>query len=279
MTFCVELSLTQALNGWIIERHIEKTRLGLLRKRDKIQSCYGDTNQERHYEEIDDMCPGLPYLGCILHLTHQLPNPTVKRCDIYGQVKATSLIGITMNLLEHCLLPVLFNDRKCSLSEVKSVIIIRKCRNKYSSLQVRRDPIRDSVMMYDNATDERLFDNHDDTPEYICAFDLLPNRGLGKYSSPPATSFLFQKVFIEDYLTNNDPGSLCQALTILKNKNPSAFLRRITFILTVTRSARSVLFYNWNPSLFQRLVPIFLLFVKRVSLVFYLLLFYIDLKK
>lgn len=250
--FFVELSLTQALNGWLIERHIEKARSGLLmmRNNDLPHSC--DMSQVRKYHEINGICPGLPLLGCMLHLTHQLPNPTVKRCDFYGKLKATNLIGITVNLLENCLLPTLLNDRKCSLSEAKNVSIIRVSKNKLCSVQIRRDPVREKIMIYDANTEERLHDDHDDTPEYICSFDLLPSRGLGKNSIPPTTSFLFQKVFIEDYLTNDDCGSLSNALQILKSKNPSAFLRRITFILTVTRSARSVLFYNWNPSVFQR---------------------------
>ena len=250
----------------MIERHIEKARLGLLAGRKRSRPHSYDIIQDHKYHEVNDRCPGIPLLGCILHLTHQLPNPTVKRCDFYGQLKATSLIGITVNLLENCLLPSLLNDRKCSLSEVKNVNIIRISENKYSSIQVRRDPIREKILMYDSTTDERLCDNHDDNPEYICSFDILPSRGLGKISTPPATSFLFQNVFIEDYLTSDQRGSLSHALQILKSKNPSAFLRRITFILTVTRSARSVLFYNWNPSVFQRYVDPFPLLKHRLCI-------------
>jgi hypothetical protein len=250
--FATELSLTQALNGWVIERHIEKARLGLLVNKHENSALIG---QDQKYKAIDQKCPGLPHLGCILHMTHQLPNPTVKRCDFYGMLQTTSLIGLTINLLEHCLLPALFNDRKATVADVKGITILRIIRDSCSSIQCRRDPIRESVTMYDSVTEERLFDYHDDSPEYVCTFDLLSSRVFGKYSSPPATSFLFQKVFVEDYLTNeNESGSLSHALMILKSQNPSVFQRRITFILTVTKMARSALFYNWNPSVFQRLV-------------------------
>jgi len=188
-----------------------------------------------------------------------LPHPAVQRLQFESSVRATVLAKMTFNFLERGLIQPLF-DKRLRVSDVSGLDVFRFCGKDIPKVvRFSCENHQNTVQVYDAINNSLIFDDPSDSPEYIAVFGLRQETGnMQKFdlekrrkpqlaSSPPPSSFLFRSVFVEDHLGDGRSDSLSSAIIKLVSSSPHAFLRSVAFVIRMTKSSQSVLFYNWNP--------------------------------
>lgn len=258
----VELTLNQVLIAWVVERHIQRTQLGLLRH---AKAVNGDGlvrpsallwSKERS-AMIDNLEPGFPQLFDMLVSSHDLPHPAIEKLELGGVIKASSVATVTLSLLEKCLNGLVRSE--FHTHELSGTTIIRLSRTQRPTPV---DLVWDSQREHARATklesdvDSSMQDSPIDCPEYLCFYCFSHYSGDGKESDTtlsPST-MCFREVMADDKSDGRKGVPFVDALLSLRKRNPSAFSRSLLFVLSVKRNRRMLVTYNWNPQLWKRWV-------------------------
>jgi len=218
------LTLNQVARAWSIET--------LLSIQEKLQS-HDETGQWPWH-------PSFSSLYEILYEASDLPHPAVRRLDFEGTMRATSLSSYTQSLLQDVVLKEMgVNLRN---TEVQSTILSfrrsSKSRSSESVSFVTRDGMtrvyREGNVVHDTPVD---------SPCYNVFFSIV------QYEDGPLR--LFQDVAIGHGLIDPEAQN---ALQEAKRLSPRSFLRSIAFFITVSRTERSLLLYNWKGKLVNSLI-------------------------
>ncbi len=171
---------------------------------------------------ISKICVGLPSLGGILARCKDLPHPAIKHFEFTGSFPSSQLSTISKLCLEKALLSSVFN-RRIGTKEVDGLTTIRLHGDRPQIVKMRS--IDSNVVVNDIETNDMIIDRPIDSPEYISVYGLsgetekvrrqdIDNRNKSQHV-PPSSSFLFEKVSIDDYLSGEIQGSLSNALKVL----------------------------------------------------------------
>ncbi len=218
------MTLNQALVSWVIERHLERARLGLCR----LPIGIVEDKKERNLTlPISKICPGLTSLGSFLTtVSRSFPHPAVKKLDFYCAVKATEVASLSLHCLERCILGPLFgNKKKIGAKDIVGLQMLRVCQSHTTSIDLKYSDPPKAVQVYSKDKNEVIIDRPMDSPQIIIVYGLnektekvrrkdLMERTQSQYAPPPG-SFLFQKVSIDDFLSDKMSGSLSNALNDL----------------------------------------------------------------
>jgi len=255
----LELTLNQALTSWIIERHLERSRLGL---RPFVHWENKRSNNEK-IDPINKLCIGLPCLGSILQSSCTLPHPAVKKAEFNGNIRSTEIPKLLFSLLDR-MVYTMFDGKKRHINDVNGLNILRLCGSA-KPRTVHLCPLagHQTVHTVDASTNEILLENGAMSPQYISCYGLsyetenirrdeIDRRKVSPHGIP-SSSFLFQKVsIVDDHSSRSD--SLSNALSRCMLSTPYAFMRRLATIMVVTRTKTTILFYNWNPQVYETVV-------------------------
>lgn len=213
--------------SWVIERHLERARLGLLHF--PIQTIEDQGGQNANLTlPVSRICQGLPSLAGILSSTFNLPHPAVKKLDFPCRVKTTELASLFLNCLERGVLSPLFGSKKVGAKDIAGLQTLRLCKSHSSLVELKHlEPFK-YVQVYDKDTGSLIVDRPMDSPQFIAVYGLnevtekvrrkdILEKTQSQFSVPPG-SFLFQKVSVDDYLDDRIPGSLSNALKELTLK-------------------------------------------------------------
>ena len=240
-----ELTLNQAVVSWCVERHLESTRLGL---------SFFTTGDEANAKvsNIDHVSPGLASLGCILLKNKELPHPGVKGLDFNFVINGPDLAGMTVKCLEQAILPILFDQRKITMRDVRDLSNIRITNNDVQSVHLKDG---ERVQVIDYLSGRNIWDRELDSLQYVSVYGLnaetefaarhFHDDGIATGMMASPTSLLFKTILVNDYLSVSN--SLSNALRDILTNDPYILLRRVAFLVSVRRDGFSVLFYNWNP--------------------------------
>ena len=271
----IKMTLDQALVGWVIERHLERSKGGLLRRYSRPPGSQSDAGpkpidvQDSNEKKIaiDDICHGIPALQSMLALSYDLPHPAISKIELNTTLPALSLAPVTMDFLEG-ITATLFHDRKHNLVDFRGTTVIRISRGRRTeegggiymakSVSLSRDGATGNVSVLDvcSGTRAMLRDKPFDCPEYLCVFGLGLDEERGsriekrRLSAMPSSSALVFPEVIVDGLAD-DTDSLSSKLGLIKSVFPWVFSRSLSFVLSVTRSSRILYAYNCNPSTFS----------------------------
>lgn len=227
----IELTLNQALLAWVTERFLERTKTSSMFAERKIIT-----------------------MRKIMRQSLALPHPAVKKVEFRGDVKSTEMSKLVYRTLEH-LTKTLFGGKRCNVNEIKGLQTIL-CHGRCSRL-VKLVPTSSQhpPQTIDFMTNELLPDHPAIDPQFVCSFrdESVHEHEKSKRKKSadwvPDSSFLFQKVRL--FTHGSKVGTLSNALEKLMQINSNVFLRRITFILVITRKCTTLYCYNWNPKLFD----------------------------
>lgn len=245
----IELTLNQALVSWVIERFLENASLEPLEQSE-------DVLPSKNLDLMSKLSPGLPILSTILSKGVTLPHPGVKRIGLKWCLKSVDIASLTLECLERVILGSLYDKKRVDAQDVIGLEILRFVDRESGFVTMKQiEPTIAHVMNTDNLT---AIDKSVDSPTFVVIYGLSREteimRRIGQEKrthpkgSPPFSSFLFQKVSIDDFLAKDTPGSLSNALKTVMLRKPSVFIRRISFILSVSRTELNALFYNFNPN-------------------------------
>ena len=207
----------------MIERHIERARLGLFIH----PECNRD--QDEGAVEVSKLCSGLPALCSIILKSYQLPHPGIHRLAFDGQVRASEISKKVYKLLERGLVQIMFNDKRYHLSDVLGLSVIRITgKGPPQLVRLSYEKNQDTVQVFAVSSNQKILDGPTDSPQYIAVFGLgseleqIRRSDLKKrrrsQTVPPLSSFLFQNVFIEDHLKGDSNNSLSTALAKLSSR-------------------------------------------------------------
>ena len=185
-----ELTLNQALAGWIMERHLKQNQVML--------ETFNPTN--------------ILGFAKVFHHAWGLPHPALKKLELKGNIKSTDLNRLTYNILG-CLFNTIFDTHKRQINEIRGLEIFR-LYNEHSSRVVKFVPLSRQQVIHtvDNNSHELLHDNAAMDVKYISSFGFsIGNKR--QWKEIPLTSNLFQKVRVDR--KHADDGSLSSALAKL----------------------------------------------------------------
>ena len=255
----VELTLNQVLVAWIIERHIQRAQLGLLRHntstvvRNEPQT-FSSENERKHI--ANDMVPGFPHLVDLLNASHDLPHPAIEKLKLEGVIKASSVATVALGLLEKCLNALLRKETKhcaSNISGLSGTVVIRSARDQRPKIvNLSWDSQGEAARVTESKSgiSSTAQDSPIECPEYICFYGCnCYSDGESKDAALSPSAMCFREVMIEDDSSENP---FTEALLTLRQKNPLAFSRSLAFVLSVKRNRRSLLTYNWNPQVYKR---------------------------
>lgn len=225
MQLLAELTLNQALISWCIERHLERARVGLCSIPIEILSKKDKKSDKMLL--ISKLCTGLPSLGGILMKSKDLPHPGIKQFDLGGNFPATRLAILAVSCLEKAILMPVFG-RRVGIKDISGLTTIRLSHLPQIVKMRHISSDDNNISVEDSLTKSAIFDSPMDSPQYIFVYGLsketeqirrqdVQNRKKSKHVAP-SSAFLFQKVSIDDYLSDEIQGSLSNALKILMNK-------------------------------------------------------------
>merc|ERR1712194_92338 len=237
----VELSLTQVLASWSIERHLESSRLGLLYNERKGCNQYeGSYTEQKKSIELNQVLPGLQGLEDIISIANILPHPAIFRCQNQSMLKATRLADLTLELLTK--LSLIVQTRKV----FEGINIIRYTgKDKASLVNITKDSTsKHCARVVIPGKGTVLKDRPTDSPEYTVVFGLSENQ---KSHIDASHHQFFAQVYVQTSTQQETSGTFSQALSRIKNAKPSLFQRHLVFILRVTRSTRTLMIYNAQP--------------------------------
>lgn len=245
----VELSLSQVLVAWSIERHLDAARIGLLRhtgeEAAENESTCTDTEQSK-LESINQTIPGLQALEDMILVASELPHPAIVRVECRSMLRATVLATHTLDLLNAILSTIAPKMKTCG-----GVDIVRYAAPEGASLvNIGKDNTSDSncVRVESMGRGKELKDQPTSSPEYIAVFGL--NRESHKSSIDSPQNMFFKHVFSG---IEQDTFAFSQALSQIKNARPSLFQRHLVFVVKASRYSRILMTYNAHPQLRVRL--------------------------
>jgi len=244
----IELTLNQALVSWVVERYLEKASLGPFEQSEDPRSCNG-------LQQMGKLCPGLPAFTRILSKCETLPHPGIKHIRLQWCANSVDVASLTLECFERVILASLYDKKRVDAQDVTGLEVLRFVDGKSEFVNIKQaEPAKAFVVNKDNLM---VIDKPIDSPTYAVVYGLHREtevmRRIGQEKrthpkgAPPFSSFLFQKVSIDDFLAKDTPGSLSNALKTVLLKKPCVFMRRISFLLFVSRTGISALFYNFNP--------------------------------
>ena len=208
-----ELTLNQALVSWIMERYLEKVGLA---PRNQLEESF------RHHElnPISKLCPGLPVLTRILSEYETLPHPGIKRISLKWCAKSTEVASLTLECVERAILASLYDKKRVEAQEIMGLEMIRLVRNEAIFVNMKHGEA--SKPFVSNSDNLMVLDEPTDSPQFVVVYGLSKEIEITRRVSlekrthsknfPPFSSFLFQKVSIDDFLAKDIPGSLSNAL-------------------------------------------------------------------
>ena len=260
------LTLNQVVAAWLIERHIQRSRTGLLSPCLRQEEPPGPNNivdvaRERRLREIDKLCPGLPELIDVLRSSAELPHPAVKTLEFNTVMMASSVASHTVGLLRDCILKNLSSGKATDpsiISLATNTVVIRSSRGDKSqvvTLVPKRDSLSPSVSLELGMSDRKaISDSPIDCPEYVCYFCWESYSDANKERSRDEVPMVFPEVIIGDVVRDRRPSLFSQRLIELKQRFPSTFLRSFAFILSVKRNRQTLTMYNWDPKLVSKVL-------------------------
>lgn len=260
----VELTFNQVLIAWVIERHIERAQLGLLRhspaqNAEEITCQSASFSNKEQRMMIDSLEPGFPLLFDILDGSHDLPHPAVEKLELGGVIKASSVASVALSMLEKCLngLGLVRKESQHSLEsqvqELSGTTIIRLSRTRPPTpVNLFWDSSRNSaraMMLESNNKSSNVQDSPIDCPEYLCVycFNHYSSDEECKATTLSPSSMCFREVMVDDKSDGKKGVPFVDALLSLRERDPSSFSRSLLFVLSVKRNRRMLMTYNWNP--------------------------------
>jgi len=203
------------LAAWVTERHLERARLGL--RRLPIGTLEGTL--ETCASSISALCPGCPSLGGILSVCEALPHPAIKKITFNWTANATELASLTLDCLERGILSSLYGSKRVDANDVIGLTTMRLQKGIPSLVRMKQ---LDNAVQVLSKGNMMLFDSSIESPQYIAVYGLSEetekvrrkdmDESTQSKGAPPISSFLFQKVIIDHYLSDEIPGSLSSAL-------------------------------------------------------------------
>lgn len=244
----VELSLSQVLAAWSIERHLEAARMGMLRHRGEAAVKYEsicDNSEQVKIDSINQTIPGLQAMEDMIMIASDLPHPAIARVECQGMMRATLLANLTLDVLDAILSTIIPKTKTYD-----GVDIIR-----YNSLEgASIVNIRKGIIPTSSARVELLgketevTDPPTSSPQYIVIFGMNSESDKSIIQSPQ--NMFFKHVFSG---IEQDTFSFSQALSKVKNLKPSLFQRNLVFMVKISRCNRTLMTYNAHPQLRARL--------------------------
>lgn len=197
-------------------------------------------------QQIDILCPGLPYFSSLIDKSFALPHPAFGKHEFNGVIRASTVASVTMDLLESIAALSTAETRK-GISPA-DIFVIRLSRSEeprrvgLSRIPSTRET--NAKLFLDGEEGTTLRDKPIDCPEYICFFchpQSISSSSDGNKNLP----MMFREVVVDD--GNSDKSLSIARLEKLKESEPHLFFRSFAFILSVKRNRRIFLTYNWNP--------------------------------
>lgn len=174
---------------------------------------------ENEASSISALCPGCPSLGGILSVCETLPHPAIKKINLNWTANATELASLTLECLERGILSSLYGSKKIDSNDVIGLTTMRLQTGIPSLVRMKQ---LDNAVQVLSKGNMMLFDSPIESPQYIAVYGLSGEtekvrrndveENTQSKGAPPISSFLFQKVFIDHYLSDENPGSLSTAL-------------------------------------------------------------------
>jgi hypothetical protein len=257
----IALTLHQALIGWVIERQIERSRLGILRplyeENKKTRERRTFTTDIERKSVVDFYSPGLPALNSVLESSHDLPHPAVAKIHNEGVIRSSSVATATLEFLENCVLPPILSESKAPITvetAKANMTIVRLSRSEKPRLvklvwdKARRHALVSLISGDTTNTQAMIRDSPIDCPEYICLYCVNEYGSDQEDSNSPPK--VYREVVLDDRANER---STCMAfLQESKKMNPRVFRRSFAFIFSVKRNRRSLWAYNWTPQVLKR---------------------------
>ncbi|KAL7554217.1 hypothetical protein ACHAWF_017632 [Thalassiosira exigua] len=237
----VELSLSQVIMAWSIERHIESACLGLLRVEPQRSHC--ETTEEAKVKALNQALPGITVLEDLLKHSSALPHPAIVSVQKETTLRSTILAKLTLDMLE-AILNLIVNKQ----SIFKWAHIVRFTDNDGASLVNITHSEKNSARVELSGERKVVTDKPTDSVEYIAVFGL--NGAMGREepgNSDMKSNHFFKHVNVQVSTSTAEASAFSQALSRLVDANPSLLDRRIALMLKVSRSARTLMTYNVNP--------------------------------
>lgn len=209
----LELTLNQALVSWIVERYLEKTSIGPIESSEDPVAC-------KNPYLLSKLCPGLPALTRLLSKGEALPHPGIKYISLKWSVRSVDVASLTLECLEKVVLASLYDKKRVDAQDVTGLELLRLANGESGFVNMKQtESARAHVVIKENLM---VIDKPIASPTYVAVYGLSREteimRRIGQEKrthskgSPPLSSFLFQKVSIDDFLAKDTPGSLSNAL-------------------------------------------------------------------
>ena len=250
----IQLSLTQSLLSWSIERHLENSRKGIMAPTNRRleQSSNSSNLHEKWAKDLENACPGILLFHSILDFGSKLPHPAI--CKVQSTTLLRGCIArVTIELLERAILGPIFGDgRKYLAVSAHNVAIFRSTElEKPHQVKLSRGK-QDGEAHVTDVFGKSIADQKSLDVEYNIVFGLRCQKDCvcfdeEAFGLAPATAKVFREVIIESS-HGADTTEFEARVAEIKAQKPSAFVRSLAFLLTVNRTAQTVLAYNWHPT-------------------------------
>ena len=257
----LELTLNQVLIAWVIERHIQRMRLGKLEVRALDVGGGGIDHQASSFTDaeknalIESLVPGFPRLFNILEASHDLPHPEIEKLELGGVIRASSVATVALDLLEKCLNGLKRDTSHSTKSHGdKRVVIVRLSRTQRPTpVDLIWDAGREKALATKSGSSLNsnavLQDSPIDCPEYLCFYCFSHYSEDAEDENPllSPSAMCFREVMVDDNSDGRKGIPFIDALLSIRKSHPSAFSRSLAFVLSVKRNRRMLVTYNWNP--------------------------------
>lgn len=204
-----------------------------------------DVSTSLNNEAIENTLGGLRAFENLIEESCRLPHPAVLRYSYDGVVRSSMVADLAVDLLEGVVLDQLRlgNIKSLRESQRSNILIIRLSRGEAPKIvDLSREPgSGKTVVLPINIPSEAVRDSPIDCPEYVIYY-----RAFNSSGSPPK---LFEEVAIDDGTGDVDVLAYLHALRIA---SPESFTRSFAFIYLVKRTFRTLLTYNWDAQLFNK---------------------------
>ncbi|KAL7542994.1 hypothetical protein ACHAXR_012278 [Thalassiosira sp. AJA248-18] len=244
----VELSLSQVLAAWSIERHLDSSRLGLLcSKPHKFSQYEGKTSEVSKSISLNQALPGYQTVVDMMSIANDLPHPAIVCVQNKRMLRATVLANLTLELIE-----AMFGSIVHKKKTFEGIDVIRYTDKDGASIVniAKEDSPKKCARVNLPEKGKAIKDKPTDSPEYIVVFGL--NGQSQKYLIDASQNLFFKEVSVQ-ISTQQETTAFSRALSRIKNAKPSLFQRRLVFILSVSRSTRTLMTYNANPQIRSRM--------------------------
>lgn len=236
----LELSLSQVVAAFCIERHIESSQLGLLHHAHNIDK---DCLERSKLESLNRVYPGLPAFEDMMMIAHNMPHPVITRVEHKSMLRAINLADITLDLFES-----MINSLASKKKSSDAIDILRyNLHRGYSVVTMRKDKTHGCARVELSTSGAVIRDKPTDCPEYIVVFGLSRESLKSNINTP--MNLFFKQVFPQ----SDESSPFFQALSCVKLAKPSLFQRHLVLIIRISRSTRTLVTFNVNPDLRAKL--------------------------